>query len=290
MENQPVEPQVPADQGPVKEEEPQVYSIARDANGSHYNRRHFIEKAVITTAATSVVVSGCNFAPKPVDTQATVEAAIQATRNFEKAVAVAMQAATKASAPTQATTATDTLEPSATTTPTPPVSTETPVPTPTVAGLNSSITGDNVNLRVGPGTGFPPITRLPFGTQILLTQRLADNTWVGVSLSDPKKKGHTVLGWIKTSLVDTKNINIKTLPAMTEIPPTPTPLPGKYGHTAVGNKGIDYEYTDEYGNVYPMTLPCGSTVPQGAVCTCNCVEVERTGGCGCDNLHYWYPN
>jgi hypothetical protein len=279
---------------PNEEEEPQVFSVAREVNGSQISRRHFIEKAVVTSAATSVVISGCSFFTQPVNTQATVDAAIAATENFKKAVVEAQQA-TNASA---AHASTDTPvpapptdeAPTATSTPTPVQSTETPIPTATTAGIKSTIKGDNVNLRVGPGTGFPPITRLPAGTEVLLTSRLADSTWVGVSLSDPKKKGKTVLGWIKTSLVSVQIRDIASLPAITDIPPTPTPLPGKYGHTAVGMKGIDYEYTDEYGNTYPYTLPCGSTIPQGAICTCNCVTVERTGGCGCDDLHYWYPN
>jgi WD40 repeat protein len=32
------------------------------------------------------------------------------------------------------------------------------------------------------------------------------------------------------------------------------------------------------------TLPCGSPIPPGAVCTCNCVP-----GCSCVAAHYWYP-
>jgi hypothetical protein len=41
------------------------------------------------------------------------------------------------------------------------------------------------------------------------------------------------------------------------------------------------------------TLPCGSPIPAGAVCTCNCVPGT---GCPCVNYssggggHYWYPN
>jgi sugar lactone lactonase YvrE len=45
------------------------------------------------------------------------------------------------------------------------------------------------------------------------------------------------------------------------------------------------------------SLPCGSPLPSGAVCTCNCVPgtgctcVNNTGGgCSCDSVTYWYPN
>jgi hypothetical protein len=42
------------------------------------------------------------------------------------------------------------------------------------------------------------------------------------------------------------------------------------------------------------SVPCGSPVPAGAVCTCNCVPgtgcpcVSNTGGCGV--VTYYYPN
>ncbi len=47
------------------------------------------------------------------------------------------------------------------------------------------------------------------------------------------------------------------------------------------------------------TMPCGSPIPPGAVCVCNCVTVPVSpppcgcdGHCSCDRVssHYWYPN
>jgi len=48
-------------------------------------------------------------------------------------------------------------------------------------------------------------------------------------------------------------------------------------------------YTKDGGE---YTLPCGSAIPAGAVCTCNCVP---GAGCPCVNYstgggHYWFPN
>jgi len=43
------------------------------------------------------------------------------------------------------------------------------------------------------------------------------------------------------------------------------------------------EYTR---NGVSYSLPCGSPLPTGAVCTCNCVDGTRSSGCG----GYWYPN
>lgn len=53
-----------------------------------------------------------------------------------------------------------------------------------------------------------------------------------------------------------------------------------------------------------FTLPCGSPLPPGATCTCNCVTAcSCVGHCSCDNVctcdtvctcqghgHYWHPN
>jgi hypothetical protein len=288
---------------PDNEEEPQIFSVAHDVNGNQFNRRDFIEKAVVTSAAVTVIATGCM--PKATVSAAEVQAAIQATQNSQKLteLAPAPQTAQKANepvaAPTQEPTNTATRIPTDTQVP----STPTLSPTPKPKGIESTIYGDNVNFRSGPGTGYSPITRLPGGTSITLVGRLADSSWVAVSLADPKKAGAVVNGWIKTNLVDTRGKDIQSLPIVMDIPPTPTPLPGKYGTTGAGQKGIDYKYTDQYGNVYNYTLPCGSAIPAGATCTCNCVTVPANcscvdhtspssggGGCTCDTVHYWYPN
>jgi len=288
---------------PEKPEEPQVFTVARDINGTQFKRREFIEKAVITTAAVSVVVSGCSIpsaVTKP-DVDATVNAAIIATDNSKKVTAIAAVEIEKTAVPPTAE-ASATMASSATPVPTdtPVPATSTVTPTPPPAGIETTISGDNVNFRSGPGTGYAPITRLPYGALVRMVSRLADSSWVGVALADPKKPGAFVEGWIKTNLLNTKGKDIHSLPVITNIPPTPTPLPGKYGNTSPGEKGIDYTYTDQYGNVYNYALPCGAAIPAGATCTCNCVTVPRTcscvehssspGGCSCNPIHYWYPN
>jgi WD40 repeat protein len=71
--------------------------------------------------------------------------------------------------------------------------------------------------------------------------------------------------------------------------------------------GITYETTNSAGGTVTYTLPCGSPIPAGAVCVCNCVA----GGCACvghstcscvgysvcncvghttSGGHYWYPD
>jgi hypothetical protein len=57
------------------------------------------------------------------------------------------------------------------------------------------------------------------------------------------------------------------------------------------------------GETRTYYLPCGSPIPPGAVCVCNCVATCACVGhcacdghcscdrvCTCDTVHYWYPN
>ena len=63
-------------------------------------------------------------------------------------------------------------------------------------------------------------------------------------------------------------------------------------------KGIEVSMTDEKtGETYICTMPCGAAIPEGAVCSCNCVTGR--GGCSCvghsnsgrgGGSHYWHPN
>jgi len=54
-------------------------------------------------------------------------------------------------------------------------------------------------------------------------------------------------------------------------------------------RGITYQLTDASGQVVEYTLPCGAPIPQGAVCTCNCVAGGYVPS-GSGGSHYWYPN
>ena len=64
-------------------------------------------------------------------------------------------------------------------------------------------------------------------------------------------------------------------------------------------KGVEISGKDSVtGKEYTYTLPCGAALPEGAVCTCNCVSGR--GGCNCvghvssggggGGSHYWHPN
>ena len=59
---------------------------------------------------------------------------------------------------------------------------------------------------------------------------------------------------------------------------------------------IVYEETNDAGETFTYTLSCGSPIPPGAVCTCNCVSGGSVPPCSCvghsgsGGSHYWYPN
>ena len=63
-------------------------------------------------------------------------------------------------------------------------------------------------------------------------------------------------------------------------------------------RGVEISAKDTVtGETYTYTLPCGAALPEGAVCTCNCVTGR--GGCSCvghsnsgggGGSHYWHPN
>ena len=57
-------------------------------------------------------------------------------------------------------------------------------------------------------------------------------------------------------------------------------------------QGMQYSPDDSGATI--VTLPCGSDIPAGSTCICNCVQgsgcscVGHRGGGG--GSHYWYPN
>jgi len=58
-----------------------------------------------------------------------------------------------------------------------------------------------------------------------------------------------------------------------------------------GKKAGTYEYKDQWGRSISSTMPCGSPIPPGAICTCNCVPgryhgFSSSGGstCTCNKI------
>jgi hypothetical protein len=76
-----------------------------------------------------------------------------------------------------------------------------------------------VNVRTGPGTTYPVITRFEPGQETIVTGRNEDQSWWQVNLDDPEEPDD--LGWVYGELV-TLSGNDKTIPIV-EAPPPPLP-------------------------------------------------------------------
>lgn len=104
-------------------------------------------------------------------------------------------------------------EPMATPTPTP-VAPATPAPTPIVA-----YTLTQVNLRQGPGRGYPVIGVLGAGQAVIVLEQNPAGDWIRVALDNGED------AWVAASLLDLPAG--VTLPVATALPtPPPTPTPG----------------------------------------------------------------
>lgn len=69
------------------------------------------------------------------------------------------------------------------------------VGTQTVVSGTATITGDNVNVRTGPGTNFPVVKKVNKGTQVTIKEQAFG--WYKVVLSD------STMGWVASWLVNT---------------------------------------------------------------------------------------
>ena len=118
------------------------------------------------------------------------------------------------------------IRPTATTTTRPPYTprpSDTPWPTftpmPTVApvtpGVLTGVISATVNIRLGPGTNYPIVSKLNRGTKISVRGRDIENRWL-VLIPPPS-------GWVNRDYV-TLNGDTSVLPVV-DAPPTPVPTP-----------------------------------------------------------------
>jgi len=104
--------------------------------------------------------------------------------------------------------------------PTKPLPTKTLLPSPTLTAtpdFSGFVIGDGVNIRKGPDTVYDVVNAYDKDTQVVVTGKNNDCSWVAVDLPDGKS------GWIRADLLD---FGVScTLLSVPPIPPTPTPLP-----------------------------------------------------------------
>ncbi len=93
----------------------------------------------------------------------------------------------------------------------------TPVPTvvPVTPGVLTGVISATVNIRLGPGTNYPAVTKLNKGTKISVRGRDIENRWF-VLIPPPS-------GWVNRDYV-TLNGDANSLPII-DAPPTPVPTP-----------------------------------------------------------------
>jgi hypothetical protein len=258
---------------------PEVFNISKESGSFRFSRRDFVKIASATSVA--AWLAGC----APVQTESGVGVDVIRTPTAQV------------------------LDPTSTRLP-------ENTPTATAVMFYGSISSQGINVRTGPSTDYLAIGSLAAGVTVMIVGKNEDGTWLNVLVKvadlpnlagTPITKNGTVAeieGWIRTDLVSIFEGSLDILP-IKAAPPIPTPLPNQ---KPSGSEGITYKFTDPYGYTSTYTLPCGSPIPQGAVCVCNCVAVCSCDGysappvptscscdsygtiCTCDVVSYWYPN
>jgi hypothetical protein len=170
-----------------------------------------------------------------------------------------------------------------------PADTATSRPTDTPASAQV-VAISSFNVRGGPDTVYPIVGTLIAGHALPLLGRTADSQWLQVEFPPS-------VGWVHVSLVDV-NVDLATVPVVEDLP-TPTPSPTPEGYVKEGDEGIEFSIEGQ-----THTMPCGSPLPPGANCICDCVAAPVGGFiCTCHDIctchtvcscvgatHYWYPN
>lgn len=151
-----------------------------------------------------------------------------------------------------------------------------------------------VNMRNGPGTGFAVLGQMDPNKEYPVTGKAKDTrkaTWYRIEAEGIGQ------AWVAGAFVRPKG----ACAAVPTVDAPTSPGAGVEGTVEPGKTGINYTVG---GKTY--TLPCGSPIPAGAVCVCNCITVpaapvcgchgHNPGSCSCDQvctcntIHYWYPN
>jgi uncharacterized protein YraI len=89
-----------------------------------------------------------------------------------------------------------------------PVTSPTTPPTPPPTGATGTVNTGALNVRTGPGVGFPSFTTISNGATVTLLGRSADATWIKVILRDGRQ------GWVNASFLTT-SVPVINLPVLT---------------------------------------------------------------------------
>jgi hypothetical protein len=282
------------------EEEPQVFAVKKDLTGWRFSRRDFL---VATGGAVAAAVAGAAAGCQGQEETATP------TDVPPTAADTPVPTEPPTTAPTDTPTATPTDTPTPTRTPKPtktPTPTATPTPTLPAARFVADVTIPDGTV-MSPGQTFVKTWRVensgivPWGegTQLVFASGaqmgatspiavgdLAPGETVDISagMVAPAASGKHAGRW---RLQAADGTAMMTLSVNIELPE----LPGQPGEVSPGETGINL--TGPGGET--RTMPCGSPIPPGWTCVCNCVTAPPAcgcvGHCTCDrqSTHYWYP-
>lgn len=276
------------------QEEPQVFAVTKDLGGWRFSRRDFLVAAGGAVVAAAGAAAGCRgpeeTAPStqvpPTDTPAPKD--------------------TPTSAPTDTPAATPTDTPTPTKTPRPtktPTPTATPTPRLPMARFVADVTIPD-GTAMQPGQSFTKTWRVenngavPWGegTQLVFASGAqmggsspisvgdvepGDTVDISVNMVAPTESGTHTGRW-RLEAADGTAMMTLSVNIVIEAPP------GQPGEVPPGETGITFKGPG--GET--RWMPCGSPIPPGWTCTCNCVTgCSCVGHCSCDSqgTHYWYP-
>jgi hypothetical protein len=279
-------------------EEPQVFAVQRDLNGWRFSRRDFL--AAASAAAAAVVAgktAGCTPARKAV---ATVTPVPPTSTHTPMPIDTPTQAPTRTPTPVPTDTLTPTRTPTSTKTPTPtktstPTKTYTPTPTDTavvpVAQFIEDVTIPDGTV-MEPGQAFTKTWRLKNagllewgegsnlsfedGEQMGGASPVAvpnvqpgETVDISVDMAAPAEVGSYFGKW---RLLAGGGAHLMTITVVIVVASN-EPI-------VAGQEGVEIQTTEPDGTTRTWTLPCGSPIPPGAVCVCDCVAVPVPGEVG----------
>lgn len=280
-------------------QEPQVYAVSKGKDGAwKFSRRDFLALAGGALATlVAGATSGCTGAIPP------------------QPKASPTPSPTLPPTPTQAPTSTPTPTRPPTSTP-PPTRAATSTPTPTPLLPRASYVAD-VSIPDGtvmtPGQSFTKTWRLTnsgainwgAGTRLVFSRGTqmggaspisvpnaspGETVDISVNMTAPSSPGEYTGYWTLIAGDGTSMITVYVKIVVQSI--------GQPGEVPPGQTGINM--TGPSGET--RHLPCGSPIPAGWTCVCNCVTVPAPCSCDgvcscvgytsctCDTIHYWYPN
>jgi hypothetical protein len=122
------------------------------------------------------------------------------------------------STPTRTLVPTFTPTPMSNRTPSPTPNAVTPTPSP-LASPVARVKENRVNVRQGPGTGYPKVGQVMAGDELTVTGRNDAGDWLRI-----EEQEKSLSGWVFTELVELAP-PVETVAPVSDIPPSPTPIP-----------------------------------------------------------------